>query len=118
MKKYEKVITACKWCIEHHLCIDCPYYETEEGCIGLKKDTIEVLESMKAELEQPTAMLNYEAENHGLNAELRKLSNKLSEAEIAHERTQRELAEAQNELVYLRAVKATAEAFLGVKING
>lgn len=97
-------------------CEDCPY--TTNDCSEVLERLLELAKRQKAQLEQPviageecTAMPNYEEIN-------RKLEDKLCKAEIEHERTQRELYEAQRELEYLRAVKATAEAFLGRKIEG
>lgn len=72
-------------------------------------EIVELIEETKNELERP--MPDYEAISH-------KLGEELERVEIEYERTQRELAEAQRELAYLRGVKATAEAFLGVKIDG
>ena len=127
MEKYNKILTACKWCIDSPGCDGCPYHHIEDGCVQLKKDIIELFEEMKAQPDRPVqdneALLQSHSEEirklyDKLSGEIHKLNNKLSEAEIAHERTQRELAEAQKELAYLRAVKATAEAFLGAKIDG
>ena len=69
------------------------------------------MKELKARLEQPTTMPDYEAE-------CRKLEEELYRVNVEYERTQRELSEAQKELTYLRAIKAATEAFLGVKIDG
>ena len=111
MKDYEKVIKGLKVCAANGTCEECPYDGGRVGCIELRKEALELLEEMKAQLEQPTTACDYEAECRKLNDELCKVSVEL-------ERYQRECAEAQRELAFLRAVKATAEAFLGRKING
>ncbi|MBQ2241483.1 MAG: hypothetical protein II319_05025 [Clostridia bacterium] len=118
MKDYETIIKTLKLCTDLSKdCDNCPYADEPDACKRVKIDAVKLLEEMKAALEQPTTagaecavMPNYEEIN-------RKLEEKLCEAEIDHERAQRSLYEAQEELAYLRAVKATAEAFLGRKIE-
>lgn len=108
MKDFEKIVTACEKCISSPGCEGCPY-EHEECYDTFKKDVLDLITEMKAQLEQPTSC-NYEAE-------CRRLNDELCRVNVEYEHTQRELYEAQKELAYLRAVKATAEAFLGVKID-
>lgn len=117
MTDYEKLMKALECCSAEgsERCEECPY---TNKCRQKDKDAIELILELKAQLEQPvndgaecTAMPNYEEIN-------RKLEDKLCKAECEHERTQRALSEMQKELEYLRAVKATAEAFLGRKIEG
>ena len=117
MKDYEKIAEALTHCGHDMLCEDCPYKAVSDCTRQLNDDAVRLIEELVDRLEQPKTTAtdviipNYESEN-------RKLNDKLCEAEIALERYQRECAEAQRELAYLRAVKATAEAFLGRKING
>jgi hypothetical protein len=113
MKEHE-IFEKAERCVLGN-CKDCPY--TTEDCSNVLKNLLELAKRYKAQLEQPTTagaecavMPNYEEIN-------RKLEDKLCKAEIEHERTQRDLYEAQRELAHLRAVKATAEAFLGRKIE-
>lgn len=120
MKDCEKVIQALKICADDYFgCTECPYNDKSNGeCSSkLKLDACELIEELKAQLEQPTKC-NCESIAQSHSEEISKLHDKLAVAEIALERTQRELAEAEQELKYLRAVKATTEAFLGVKIDG
>lgn len=104
MKDFEKTVKAMELCALEDVerCEECPY---EHRCQKLKADAVEMLQEMKAR------NYEYSVENH-------KLRDKLADAEITLERTQRELYESQKELAYLRAIKATTEAFLGVKIDG
>lgn len=115
MKDYENVIKALKLCAssDPDKCEQCPY---NEKCDSLEMDVVEVMERMKAELDRP--MPDYSHITKQYDAEVCKLNEKLTVAEISLERTQRELSEAQKELTYLRAIKATTEAFLGGKIDG
>lgn len=118
MKDFEKILKALECCAfeEKPHCDKCPY--NENNCRQKDRDARALIEEMKAQLEQPTTACDSEIIAQSHSEEIRKLNDKLGEAEIAHERTQRELHEAQKELAYLRAIKATAEAFLGVKIDG
>ena len=93
-------------------CEDCPYRDCDSCIDRLMEDTWGVLKK----LNEPTAECNYEALTQSHSEEIRKLNDKLADAEITLERTQRELTDAEQELAYLRAIKATTEAFLGVKI--
>ena len=105
MRRNERFIEVAKHCMNDEGCDKCPY-NGKADCINLLlADAIERLEKQSA----PTSMPDYEAISH-------KLGEELERVEIENERTQRELSEAQKELAYLRAVKATTEAFLGVKI--
>lgn len=114
MKDYENIVKALKLCAssDPDKCEQCPY---NEKCDSLEMDVLAVMERMKAELDKP--MPDYSHITKQYDAEVRKLNDKLTAAEISLERAQRELAEEQKELVYLRAVKVTAEAFLGRKIG-
>ena len=116
MKDYEDIVKALKCCATEPVanCDVCPYKES--NCRQKDRDALKLIEERKAELEQPKIGCDYELTLKAYETDIRKLTNKLSEAEIAHERTQRELAEAQNELIRLRAIKATTEAFLGREI--
>lgn len=118
MKNYEKVIQGLKVCTAHSNCDGCPYEGIEDGCTQMKREACESLEEMKAQLEQPTTACDHESLAQSHSEEICKLHDKLADAEITLERTQRELAEAEQELKYLRVIKATTEAFLGVKIDG
>ena len=103
MKDFEKIVKAMELCALEDVerCEECPYIHR---CQKLKADAVEMLQEMKAR------NYEYSVENY-------KLHDKLCEAEITLERIQRELSEAEQELAYLRAIKATTEAFLGVKID-
>lgn len=117
MKDYEKIVKALECCAKEgdSHCDECPYIGN--NCRQKDSDARELILELKAQLEQPTEC-DHEIIAQSHSEEICKLHDKLCEAEIAHERTQRELAEAEQELKYLRAVKATAEAFLGRKIDG
>lgn len=107
MNRNERFIEIAKKCVRNEGCLGCPH-SGKDDCVGLlMADAIERLEKQSA----PTVMPDYEAE-------CRRLNDELCRVNVEYERTQRELADAQNELAYLRAIKATAEAFLGVKIDG
>lgn len=109
MRRNERFIEVAKYCMNDEGCDKCPY-NGKADCINLLlADAIERLEKQSVPLEQPTVMPDYEAISH-------KLGEELERVEIENERIQSELSEAQKELAYLRAVKATTEAFLGVKI--
>lgn len=118
MKDFEKIVKALECCSAegNAPCDECPYKEV--NCRQKDRDARELILELKAQLESPTTACDSEIIAQSHSEEIRKLNDKLGEAEIAHERTQRELHEAQKELAYLRAIKATAEAFLGVKIDG
>lgn len=117
MKDFEKIVEGLKWCAEES-CEGCPYESMEDGCYILKSDAIKLIEEMKAQLEQPTTACDYELVAQSHSEEIRKLNDELCRVNVEYERTQRELYEAQKELATLRVIKATAEAFLGVKIDG
>lgn len=118
MKDYEKVIKGLKVCAANVTCEECPYDGGRGGCTELRKHALELFEEMKAQLEQPATACDHESIAQSHSEEIRKLHDKLTDAEITLERTQRELSEAEQELKYLRTIKATTEAFLGVKIDG
>lgn len=108
MKNYENITMALEICAEENAdrCDECPYVGK---CRELRTDAARLIEELVDRLEHPTTACDYEAISH-------KLEEELERVEIENERIQRELSEAQKELAYLRAVKATTEAFLGVKI--
>lgn len=119
MKTYEEILKGLECCSEPEAarCVECPYHE-ESDCRKKDKDAIKLILELKAQLEQPviagekcTAMPNYEEMYNRLEKEV---------CVITHERNlaYAERDQAQQELYYLRAVKATAEAFLGRKIEG
>ena len=113
MNRNERFIEVAKKCIDDGAgCDGCPYFG-KNGCVDLlMADAIERLEKQSVLV----GCVDHKALAQSHRKEIRKLNDKLADAEITLERTQRELAEAQKELAYLRAVKATTEAFLGVKI--
>ena len=111
MKNYEDIIKALECCADAEAahCDVCPYH-AQNACRQKDKDAVELIKEMKAMIETPknagsecTAMPNYEAEYNRLYHENQRLSV--------------DLAEAQKELIFLRAIKAAAEAFLGRKIR-
>lgn len=121
MKDYEKIVKSLTICANHPGCTDCAYknIESNRTCHDLlKQDALALIKELKAQLEHPTTACDSEIIAQSHSEEIRKLHDKLADAEITLERTQRELNEAEQELKYLRAVKATTEAFLGVKIDG
>lgn len=114
MNRNERFIEVMKRCVTNTGCEKCPH-SGEDECVGLlMADAIERLEKQSA----PVGCVDHESIAQSHNEEIRKLHDKRADAEITLERTQRELAEAEQELKYLRAIKATTEAFLGVKIDG
>lgn len=115
MKDFEKIVKACEKCTSSPGCEGCPY-ENEECYDTFKKDVLGLITEMKARLEQPVQINEVAMQSH--SEEIRKLNDELCRVNVEYERTQRELYEAQKELTTLRAIKATAEAFLGVKIDG
>ena len=107
MKNYEDIIKALECCAdaEGARCRECPYHE-QCDCRQKDKDAIELIEEMKAKLEAleaPTAMPDYEVEYNRHSCENAKLHIQINEM--------------REELIFLRAVKATAEAFLGREIR-
>lgn len=132
--KENELFEIAERCV-HGSCEGCGHKAAD--CDNVLKNLLELAKTYKAELEQLkisgaecAVMPDYEAEDRSNvlknNLELakqyyeeinRQLEEKLCVAEIDHERIQRDLFEAQKELAHLRAVKATAEAFLGRKIE-
>lgn len=107
MNRNERFIEIAKKCSRGEDCLGCPY-RSKKDCVGLLlTDAIERLEKQSA----PTVMPDCETE-------CRRLNDELCRVNVEYERTQRELHEVRKELAYLRAIKATTEAFLGVKIDG
>ncbi len=104
--KDREIMEAFERCTYSQGCEKCPYYGNESCIDALIEDAFELCKKL---YEQPTTACDYEAISH-------KLGEELERVEIENERIQSELSEAQKELAYLRAVKATTEAFLGVKI--
>lgn len=113
MMRNERFVKIAKNCLNDGGCYNCPYENRGSDCYKLlMTDVIERLEKQSA----PVGCVDHESLAQSHSEEIRKLHDKLAEAEIAHERTQRELAEAQRELTHLRTIKSVVEAFLGVKI--
>lgn len=112
--KDREIINAYERCVYSQGCEDCPYRDCNSCVDRLMKDAFGLLKK----LNEPTTDCNYESIAQSHSEEIRKLHDKLADAEITLERTQRELNEAEQELKYLRTIKATTEAFLGVKIDG
>lgn len=105
MKNYEEIVKAVECCAygtpDH--CDVCPY---SSKCNQKDADTLALLKEMKAKLDgmsAPTAMPDYEVEYNRLHCENNQLNI--------------ELAEMREELIFLRAVKAAAEAFFGREIK-
>ena len=114
MNRNERFIEIAKKCVHNEGCLGCPH-SGKDDCVGLlMADAIERLEKQSA----PTTECDYELTFKAYEADIRKLNDELCRVNVEYERTQRELYEAQKELAYLRVIKATAEAFLGVKIDG
>lgn len=112
MKEYEKVVNGLKQCLNRAVeCEGCPYEEKCNGCMEMKADALALIEELQAQLEQPKITVDYESIAQTHSEELR-----MALAECDRVRT--DLHRAEVELIHLRAVKATAEAFLGVKIDG
>lgn len=114
MKDYE-VIATLERCVKDD-CKNCPFREREDDCMGIVNHALSLIKEQKTKLEQPTPIESKII--HKYDEQLCKLNDELCKVGIEYERTQCELAEAREELTYLRAVKATAEAFLGRKIDG
>ena len=105
MKNYEDILKALECCAyaapEH--CDVCPY---KDNCAQKDKDAIALIEEMKAKLDglsAPTAMPDYEVEYNRLHCENAQLHIQINEM--------------REELIYLRAIKAATEAFLGREIK-
>lgn len=109
MKNYVNVVNAFSHCIKKIGCDGCPYKGSE--CINrLMVDACKCMEEMEAKLKTPknagsecTAMPNYEVEYNRLHCENAELHIQINEM--------------REELIFLRAVKAAAEAFLGREIR-
>lgn len=102
MKNYEDIVKALKLCAQEDAdcCEECPY---ARRCQKMRVDAAEAIEEMKAYWSAPTAMPNYEVEYNRLHCENAQLNV--------------QIAEMREELVFLRAIKAAAEAFLGREIK-
>lgn len=105
MRRIEDIVKVLELCAEEDIacCDECPY---ENKCQIMKADAAALIKELKAKLDnmsQPTAMPNYEAMYYDLNREISCLK---TEIDVMRE-----------ELIYLRAVKATTEAFLGREIK-
>ena len=109
-----EIINAYERCTYSQGCEDCPYRDCDSCIDRLMEDALGLLKK----LNETTTACDHEIIAQSHSEEIRKLHDKLADAEITLERTQRELFEAERELKYLRAIKATVEAFLGVKIDG
>ena len=105
MKNYENVVKAFSLCIKKRGCDGCPYKGSE--CLDrLMADACKCMEEMVAKLDglsAPTAMPDYEVEYNRLHCENAQLNIQINEM--------------REELVFLRAIKAAAEAFLGREIK-
>lgn len=117
MKKYENITMALEICAEESAdrCDECPYVGK---CRELRTDAARLIEELVDRLERPIPSCDHESIAQSHSEEIRKLHDELCRVNVEYERTQRELHEVRKELAYLRAIKATAEAFLGVKIDG
>ena len=116
MKTREEIIRSLGICIDPDMaCSECAYCNEHNGCSQLRKDAFELFKEMQA---KPTTGCNYEAIAQSHSEEIRKLNDELCRVNVEYEHAQRELADTRRELIHLRTVKATAEAFWGVKING
>lgn len=114
MNRNERFIEIAKKCVRNEGCLGCPH-SGKDDCVGLlMADAIERLEKQSA----PVGCVDHESIAQSHSEEIRKLNDELCRVNVEYERTQRELYEAQKELAYLRTIKATTEAFLGVKIDG
>lgn len=105
MKNREDIVKALRVCAEEDLdrCEACPY---TFRCKEVKLDAAGVIEEMSAKLDdlsKPTAMPDYEVEYNRLHCENAQLNIQINEM--------------REELVFLRAIKAAAEAFLGREIK-
>lgn len=110
MENYEKVIRGLEFCLDKKVeCEGCPYEEECNGCMEMKSDALALIEHLKARLDAikkpdpATCAPDYKAEYDRLKIECCKLND--------------QLCRMQSELDSLRAVRATAEAFLGRKIE-
>lgn len=114
MNRNERFIEVMKGCVSNTGCEKCPH-RGKSKCIDLLlTDAIERLEKQSV----PVGCVDHESIAQSHSEEIRKLHDELCRVNVEYERTQRELYEAQKELATLRAIKATTEAFLGVKIDG
>lgn len=115
MKDAEQIIRALEICAHNDkTCRECPY-EGDKMChITSKLDAVALIRKLT---EPPTTECDYEAIAQIHSEEIRKLNDQLRTSCVAYEGVYQDLVDAQKELTVLRAVKATAEAFLGVKIN-
>ena len=101
MNNYVNIAKALECCAEAEpLCGECPY---SGKCRQKDKDAVALIEEMHERLEAPTAMPNYEVEYNRLHCENAELHIQINEM--------------REELIFLRAVKAAAEAFLGREIR-
>lgn len=118
MKDHEKTIAAMRHCAKEVGCDGCPCQNNADGCATIRKEAIEIIDELTAQLEQQSTARDLETIAQSHSEEIRKLHDELCRVNVEYERTQRELYEARKELATLRAIKATTEAFLGVKIDG
>ena len=104
MKDRKKIIKALELCTssDPDKCDKCPY---GDNCDEADKDALALIKEL---LERPVPN----------DEKICKLHDQLCCVTLERDRAYADLAEAQKELTVLRAVKATAEAFLGVKIDG
>ena len=100
MKDYE-IIKVLECCVRED-CKNCPYSNSEDDCMAMTTKALDLIKKQKELLDRPVDG---------------SLNDKLCEVTIELERQNRYIADLQNELAYLRGVKATAEAFLGKGIK-
>lgn len=123
MKDYEKIVKSLEHCLSKNLeCDGCPYEEKCSGCAEMKADALALIKEMKAQLDATTpdpaaCAPDYKAECDRLKKECCKLNDQLCRVTMDCDRAYADRNEMQSELDSLRAVRATAEAFLGRKIE-
>ena len=123
MKNYEKVVNGLEQCLNRAVeCEGCPYEENCNTCMAMKADALALIKEMKAQLDATTpdpaaCAPDYKAECDRLKKECCKLNDALCRVTMDYERVCADRAEMESELDSLRAVRATAEAFLGRKIE-
>lgn len=100
MKDYE-IVEVLECCVKED-CANCPFRDDSDGCLSMTARAFDLIKRQKEQLERPVDG---------------SLNDKLCEVTIELERQNRYIADLQHEIAYLRAIKATAEAFLGRKIE-
>ena len=118
MKDHKETIAAMRHCAKGVGCDGCPYQNNSDGCTTIRKEALEIIDELTVQLEQQNAPRDLETLAQSHSEEINALHDQLCKMSMEFERAQRELADTRRELIHLRTVKATAEAFLGVKIDG